>query len=421
MPKLNKSKLRLLFPFLVFAAAVAIAVALFMTRPRPQPVQVTERAWLVSTQTVRLETRAPHAILYGRLESLSSAELRSAVAADVLQVNVVEGEQVAAGTLLLRLDERDARLRLSQVEADVIDAEARVEAEQTRYDSDLKTVQRERRLLQLARDEVTRQRDLLRKQLGSQSALDNARQALEKQALAVAAREQSIAEHPARLAQAEAALKRAHAQRDQAALDLERCRIKAPFAGRISKRLVSPGRRVRVGDSLLRLYDNGNMVLRALIPERHLVAVRAALAQQRPLKIRGELDGQPVTGSLRVLVGEVDPNSGGVAALFDVEAKPALLQEGRFLQVDLSLPPREGVVSVPPEAVYGSDKVYWVGEDLRLQALKINRLGEVRGPAGETRLLIRSQSLRNGMRIVTTQLPNAIEGLLVRVAGGRAE
>ena len=419
--KRNDRNWRHHLPLLVLATAVLVAAVLIVTRPRTAPVLAGEKAWLVAAPPVRPQTLSPHLTLYGRLESLSFSQLRSAVGADVLEVPVVEGDRVSAGDLLVRLDQREARLRLQQREADVIDAEARIEAEKARFESDRKSLTREQQLLRLTRDEVRRLGDLLRKKLGSQSALDAARQAVERQAVAVAARERSIAEHPARMAQAEAALKRAHAARDQARLDLERCTVRAPFDGRVASRAVAPGQRVRAGDPLITLYDTGSMVLRALIPERYLAQVRAAIDSGEAPAVRGRIDGRPVTGELRGLAGEIDRDTGGVFALFDVQGDPALLQQGRFVQVDLSLPPQRGVLSLPYEAVYGSDRVYIVDGESRMRPVRVERLGEVRGAHGETRVLVRSKRLTPGMRVVTTQLPNAIDGLLVRVAGAGPE
>jgi len=79
-------------PLLIFTGAILIAVLLVMTRPRPAPVVAEERAWLVSAMPVELQTLSPHVSLYGRLESLSSAQLNAAVAAEVLEVAVVEGD-----------------------------------------------------------------------------------------------------------------------------------------------------------------------------------------------------------------------------------------------------------------------------------------------------------------------------------------
>ncbi len=421
MSKLANKLPRLRMPALIFLAAILVATFLIMTKPRPAPVEVQERAWLVGTVMVEPRTLSPHATLYGRLESLSTAELNAAVAANVLSVEVNEGQRVRQGDLLVRLDDSEARFNLSQREADVIDAEARVEAEKTRFDSDRKTVVRERRLLNLTQDEVARQQDLLKKKLGSQSSLDGARQAMERQALTLATREQSIAEHPPRMAQAEAALMRAHAQREQARLDLSRCEVRAPFSGRVATRSVATGRRVKVGDPLVSVYDDRAMVLRALIAERYLPALRDSVRRNWPLTISGQIDGQPVRGELRGLVGEVAPDSGGIAALFDVDADPELLQQGRFLEMDLQLPEQQGVVALPHEAVYGADRIYLVDEASRMRPLQVERIGTTRDQQRGTLLLVRSEALQTGVQVVATQLPNAVEGLLVRVSGDAPE
>lgn len=421
MFKLSNKLPRLRMPALIFLAAILVATFLIVSRPKPAPVEVQERAWLVGTVMVQPRTLSPHATLYGRLESLSTAQLNAAVAANVLSVEVIEGQRVREGDLLVRLDDSEVRLNLSQREADVIDAEARVEAEKIRFESDRKTVVRERRLLKLTRDEVARQQDLLKKKLGSQSSLDGARQAMERQALALATREQSIAEHPARMAQAEAALMRAHALREQARLDLSRCEVRAPFSGRVAARSVATGRRVKIGDPLVSVYDDSDMVLRALIPERYLPALRDAVRSHWPLSVSGQIDGQTVQGELRGLVGEVAPDSGGIAALFDIEADPDLLQQGRFLEMDLQLPEQQGVIALPHEAVYGADRIYLVDESSRMRPMRVERLGTTRDPGQGTLLLVRSEALQAGMQVVSTQLPNAVEGLLVRVPGAARE
>ncbi len=406
------------WPWLVLGLMVLIAGALIATRPRTEPLAVQERAWRVAVQTVEVRTLAPHLTLYGRLESLWSSQLAAPVAAEVLEVAVTEGEPVRRGQVLVRLDERDSRLRLQQREADVADAKARLASEEHRYTTDLQVLERERRLLKLQQAEVDRLRDLLRKKVGAQSAMDAARQALERQAVAVAQREQAIADHPARKAQLEAVLARAEAAREQARLELERCTVRAPFDGRVARLSTAPGRRTRVGDPLLTVYDTGAMVVRALIPERYLPRVRAALAAGEAPRIQGELDGIPLRGRLRQLGGEVAAGSGGVSGLFALEGDTRALRQGRFLRLDMTLPPEESVVALPHEALYGADKIYRVDEDSRLRPLRVERLGEVRGEGGETRLLVRSPALRSGTRVVVTHLPNAVEGLLVRIAEG---
>ena len=236
-----------LLPFLILAVAVGGAAALIATKPKAKPVEVTEKAWLVSAVAVEPGTYAPTLPLYGRVESLWSSSLTAGLAADVVEVPVIEGDEVAAGDLLVRLDDRDAALLLAQREAELAEAEARIAAENTQHQADLDSLPRERRLLELVEAELKRTEDLVRKKAGSQSTLDTARQAVERQAITLTAREQGIAGHASRLAELEARRAKAGALRDQARLELERTRITAPFAGRIARVLVAPGKRVKLG------------------------------------------------------------------------------------------------------------------------------------------------------------------------------
>jgi hypothetical protein len=60
------------------------------------------------------------------------------------------------------------------------------------------------------------------------------------------------------------------------------------------------------------------------------------------------------------------------------------------------------------------DRIYRLDEG-RMTALDVERIGEYRGPDGSVQVLVRSAALRAGDQIVTTQLPNAVNGLKVEV------
>ena len=108
---------------------------------------------------------------------------------------MVEGDRVAKGEVLVRLDDRDERLELAQREAELKQAEARIATEITRHKANLDALPREQSLLKLTRGEVSRLQDLVKKKVGAQSALDTARQALERQAIALSVRQQAVDEH----------------------------------------------------------------------------------------------------------------------------------------------------------------------------------------------------------------------------------
>ena len=404
-------------PPLILLLAGAAAAALIASKPKPKPVTVAERAWLVAAETVAARRYRPGVTLYGRIESLWSSQLTAGVAADVREVAVVEGDRVAKGQVLVRLDDRDARLQLLQREAELRQAEARIAAEQLRHEANLETLPRERQLLALTRGEVARLQDLVTKKVGAQSQLDTARQAAEKQAIALSARQQAVDEHPSRLAEVEGVRARAAALRDQAILEVERCEVRAPFNGRIVEVMVSPGRRTRVGDPLVDLFDTDALVLRAQLPARHLPVVRAARAAGEPLIVHGEIDGVSISGELRSLAGEATSGTGGVDGLFTVTTGADEVSQGRFVRLELALPETGGLVALPHEALYGTDRIYTIDEQSRMRPQRVERVGEWRDPDGDIRVLVRAVDLPDGARVVTTQLPAALDGLLVRVAG----
>lgn len=404
-------------PLLILLLASAGAAALIATKPKPKPVEVVERAWLVSTTRALPARFAPSVTLYGRVESLWSSELTAAVSADVQAVAVVEGDLVAKAAVLVRLDDRDERLELAQREAELKQAQARIATEITRYEANKEALPREESLLKLTRSEVVRLQDLVKKKVGAQSALDTARQALERQAIALSLRQQAVNEHPARLAEAEAERDRAEALRDQAVLELERTTVHAPFDGRIARVHVSPGQRVRVGDPLVSVYDTDELVVRAQLPNRHLPEIRAAMAAGQPLLLDGEVDGIALQADLRSLAGEAASGTGGVDGLFTVVRGGRDVNQGRFVHLELSLPARDGLIALPHEAIYGTDRIYTM-EDQRMRAQRVERVGETRLADGTTQVLIRAPELPSGTTVITTQLPNALDGLLVQAADG---
>ena len=411
-------KKRWWLPFLILLVAIAVAAVLIATKPKPKPVSVTERAWRVGTVVVRRAAYRPSVTLYGRVESLWSSQLTAGVTADVIEVAVIEGDQVTQDALLVRLDDRDARLQLAQREAELKQAEAQIAAEIRRHAANEEALPRERQLLTLTRSEVNRLQDLVKKKVGAQSQLDTARQAAERQAIALTAREQAVDEHQARLAEVEAVRARAEALRDQAVLELERCVVRAPFNGRIARVLVSPGKRARVGDPLLDIYDTDALMFRAQIPSRHLPAVRAAVAGGHMPEVSGEIDGVAVKARLRSLAGEAASGTGGVDGLFQVVAGQASISQGRFVRLTLLLPEEDDLIALPHEAVYGTDRVYTIDDQSRMRSIQVERVGELRGEQGKTSVLVRAASLVDGVPVIATQLPNALDGLLVSVADG---
>jgi multidrug efflux pump subunit AcrA (membrane-fusion protein) len=403
-------------PLIILLAAAAVFIYMSRTRPESKPIEASEKSWTVNVEQVQPAAWSVMLTLYGKVEFLWASSLAAGINADVLTVSIIEGDSVHEGDVLISLDERDADLVLQQAEADVAQAKARISAQQVRHDTDLVTLPRERKLLQLSSDEVTRQQDLTRKKVGSQSALDNARQSVERQAISVAKLRQSINEHEPKMAELESNLVRAQALQGKAELELERATVKAPFNGRIASVLVAPGRRVRMGDPLIEVLATDVLMLRALIPQRYLSVIYQARAAGHELQVSGILDDRQLTANLMNLTAQVNQGSGGVEALFQIQGDVSLLQQGRLLQLQLKLPEQPGLIALPQEAMYGTNQIYRVDPEHRLRLLEVERVGETTTGSGDSKVLIRAPQLQPGESVLVTQLPSAVDGLLVKFA-----
>ena len=407
---------RIVLPLLILAAGIGGMTALVKSKPEREPLGTEERAWPVAVAAIEPGTVTPQLLLYALVDSPRVTHLSSAVTADVEAVDVLEGQRVGPGDRLLALDDREIRLVLAQRDAEKAGFDADLEHERLRHRNNLAALKHEEALLALAEREVARARDLAERKVGSEASLDKVRREEERQMLSVEQRKLAIREHESRRKQVEARLARATAQQSQAMLDLERTRVYPPFAGRITEVFVSPGDRVRPGDRLLAMFDTGMLELRAQIPLRYLRVVRGALERGEILGARAVVDGQEVRALLHRLTARVDRGSGGADGLFRVTQGNAWLQLGRTVEFVLDLPAVENAVTVSREALYGTDRVF-VLDGERMKSVEVERLGETHPDDGESRVILRSPALTRSVRLIVTNLPNAIDGLRVRVAG----
>ncbi len=371
MKKFNLNFRRLL-PLFIIGIAFCVAIILIATKPEAKPVGLVEKAWLVNAERIIKKSQSPSIKLYGKVSSLWSSELKASSETDIKKINFIEGDSFKKNQVLIQLDDVDAKLKLVERDAELREISASFE---------------------FAEKEVKRFAKLAEKKVISQSSLDNAE---------------------AKFLELKAKRLRLKALYDRAKLELDRCNIKAPFDGRVSKLYISPGQRVRIGEPLINIYDTSEMILRAQIPNRFLSIIQNSQREGKVLRVIGQLDGVQITAKLRSLSGLIAEGSGGAEGIFEIQAINDYLHQGRFVKLDLILPELENAISLPQEAIYGNNKIYRVDKNNRIRGLFVERVGEMRIDDDNTRVIVKSPKLKSGEKVITTQLPNAIDGLLIR-------
>ena len=407
MPRISR---KLAAAAAILGAGIALFVVLKLSGPVQQPVESRERVWRVDTLIAQPAQRSPTLTLYGRVETPEL--LRAAAPADgrIAAVEVREGQRIEPGQLLLSMDPRDFEPRVQQAQADVDDLEAQLKRERLQHAANQAALAHERELLELAERALKRARDLRERKLGSDAAVDQARQDRQRQSLALTTRQLEVDEHEARLRQYEARLERARAALTQAQLDQERSSISAPFRGFVARVEVAAGDQVKRADTLLTLYPSNALEVRAKLPAPYQQELLEALDAGRTLPATARAGGTGIVMYLDRVSGEADPS--GIDGLFRIQSGAELLRLGSMMTLQLQRDPQAGVVAVPYTALYGNDRMYKL-VDGRLQAITVTALGDYAGAGDQPMLLVKSTQLHAGDQLVTTHLPNAVTGLRV--------
>ncbi len=297
----------------------------------------------------------------GTLVAEKEARIRAEVAGAVLQTFVDQGQRVTAGTSLGRIDA--GVLRDAAISARSSVAQARVGAEQA-----TRELERARTLVAAG---AIAQRDV---------------EAAERGSLAAQAQ---LADARARLASAEK--------------NLGNTTIRAPFAGVVSEKSVSPGDIVAPGAALFTVIDPRSLRLEASVPTSALGDVRV---------------GAPVTFSVngfseRALEGRiirvnptVDPQTKQVRIIASVPNERGQLVAGLFVEGRVDAQKRVGVL-VPEQAVDQTAVAPYV---MRLKGGKVERV--------EVQLGVRDQAaeafeVKSGIASGDTVLLGAARGISV--------
>lgn len=313
---------------------------------------VRARGPLVKTAVVTARDLEQHIVASGRVWVASRVQVSSQTGGLVLAVAVEAGERVAAGDLLVQLDDSQARAAVEQAKASVAQANARVE--QLRRVGAIvasETLRQARTRLESAEKEFARTQQLANAGAVASTELDEARRARDlARAEATAAEAQQIASapHGADSRVALTALLQARAQLEAESVRLSQCQIVALDAGVVLSRSVEPGDVVQPASTLLVLAVDAETELVINPDERNLPYI--SLGQTA----RASADAYPqqtFDAVVSYLAPSVDPQRGSIEVRLSVPEPPPFLKPDMTVSVDLTVAQKAGALTLPSEAV----------------------------------------------------------------------
>lgn len=274
--------MRVWFAGMLWISACQVGLEQSTVRAGAGPVPV--KTLVVATTELPIEVSA-----VGTLLADESVDVRPEIAGQVVAVSFEDGDAVRAGDVLARLRDAAPRAALAEAEANLTLAEAqlvRIQALSGRGNTSAEEL-----------DRATAERDL------------------------------------------------AQSRRDAAAETLRRTVIRAPFAGRVSARLIAVGAQVDPSTVVTTLVDADPLQVEVDLPE----SVQAWLRPDTVLTLRTDATGEtPATVSY--IAPSVAPGSRTVRVRADLPPDTALAP-GMTVQATAQVRSPEPVIAVPAEAV----------------------------------------------------------------------
>jgi len=217
------------------------------------------------------------------------------------------GAPLRQGALLARLDDR-------QLRADRDAAQAKVESIQ----ADLKNWEAETKVQET---DLRRAEEMRRADLNTEQDVEHAR-------YKVIASRFEVEREMHELENSRAALRSLE-------LELEKTKVVAPFDGVVARRYVRAGQTVRKGDRLFWVTATSPLRVRFTLPEQYFGRVRRG---QRVLIAAAASPGEKYPARVILVSPVVDPDSGSIEVLAQLEGSPAGLRPGMTANIRLAGP-----------------------------------------------------------------------------------
>ncbi|HEX4227594.1 MAG TPA: efflux RND transporter periplasmic adaptor subunit [Bryobacteraceae bacterium] len=285
----------------------------------------------------------------GNVEALTSVDVKSQVAGQILAVHFAQGQEVQKGQLLFEIDPETYNRQLTEQEAELArDAalEAQSKANVEKDAAMLKSAKAQAdRAVSLAKDGIfsTEQTEqLVATSESDQAALDADRAAVDSEAAAVVADRAKIAE---------------------TRLQLTYTGIVAPITGRAGAINLQPGNLVKDNDTnaMVTILEDSPIYVDFSVPEQLLPEVRKYDAMH-PLLVTAVVNGKSADGRLDFIDNTVDTTTGTIKLKAKFNNSDRMLWPGQFVDVHAQLNIEPDRVVVPNRTVQtGPDGGYvWV-------------------------------------------------------------
>lgn len=285
----------------------------------------------------------------GNVEAITTVDVKSRVAGQILRVDFQEGQNVETGQLLFEIDPEPLRRQIAEYQADLSKDVALQQQARANVMKDQAMLKQSRaaadRGLELAKEGIysrEQTEQVVATADSAQASLDADKAAAESAVAAIAADKAKIAETQ---------------------LQLDYTKITAPISGRAGAIAVKAGNLIKDNDTaLVTLLQISPIYVSFGVPEQLLPEVQK-FNHEHPLAVEATADGENgVTGELRFIDNSVDNTTGTIKLKAEFQNAEHTLWPGQFVNVVARLDLEHDRILVPSRTIQTGPqgKYVWV-------------------------------------------------------------
>lgn len=411
----SKALVQAILAFLVLFAAVKGMNQLIATKPEVSKRPVQEKSYSVETETAVLADNAPIISVYGEATAGRQVDLRALVGGEIVEVSpeLKAGGLVSRGEELVSIDRFDYEGALTEAKANLAEDDAQQVENKGRVELERANVIRAREQLEFAQKDLERAEGLLTRGSVTERTVDERKLLVSQRQQVLEQRLNTLALEQAKVIQQEAAIDRSKWGLRNAERQLTNTVLKAPFDAVVRSEAAQIGRLVSVNDVVASIYSSDELEVRFTLSDNQygrLVAETGTVVD-RPVEVLWYLGNQPLVyqGIVDRVGADVASTRGGVDVFAKVahDADKTQLRPGAFVEVMVSDQSYKDSFRLPETALYERGRVYVIKDD-RLEERTVEPL------AFDDGFIIVRGGLEDGDTILSTRIPEAGEGLLVK-------
>ena len=440
LPDPLRKALPVALPILVLVGGAVAFAGLSSLQPSRREATVQERA----APRVRVAPLAPRDVTldvigHGNARERDRVQLGAEVGGRVAYVasSLRVGSFVDAGEVLVRLDDREARIARQQAAAELARTQAEVERLRASRPHLAHEVELRREAAELSKAELDRQLELETSGVATRTLLERARSTWvqDQTQLRVAQRALDLLPHD--LARAEALAETAAAALAQADYTLERLVLRSPIPAQVRVEDVDLGQVVAPGTPLVGLAGHAAYEVAVQLTHDDLIKLARIPGQALPVGIRpppGFSGESPATvtwvarpeaswEAQLTRIESVDADTRTIPAVVEVRQPWASLERGglpllpgAYCRVRLQGQTRRGAWVVPEQALREGDRIFVRRQGkLAIVPVAVDHLLE-----GEV-VILPGLPLLPGDAVITSPLTYAVEGMTLDLEGPAPE